>query len=113
MRVELGDPGHEKLAASVDGRRPCRRRPLSAHIRDASVLDDHRLIGEDGLAIHRDHRDAREDDGCLLRLGEGGYTHREENETGGERTTKHLSLHEGRNDESTIGETLRSLWAET
>ena len=89
VRVEFGNRGHEKLAACVDGRRTRRRGPRTADVCNASVLDDHRLSGENDLAIHGDHRNAREDDGRLLRCRKGGDADGEEEYTGSERRTKH------------------------
>src|SRR5688572_2077585 len=94
VRMELGDPGHEKLAPSVDRRRARGCRSPTADVRDPSVLDNDRLIGEDGLTIHWDYRDAGEDHRWLLRDRQGGDTDGEKDDTGGERRTKHRGLHE-------------------
>src|SRR4026207_2333849 len=93
--MELGDRGHQELAASVDRRCTCRCGPLTADVGDATVLDDHGLIGEDCLAIHWDHVDASEDVGRRLRRQEVGDAEGEEEYSGGECWTKHRGLQEG------------------
>jgi hypothetical protein len=95
VRMELGDGGHEELAARVDRRRPRGRGPPAAHVRDASVLDDHRLIREDGLAVHRDHRHAREHHGGLLRRRGGGHADGGEEQTDSDGWTEHRALQGG------------------
>src|SRR5215212_3647530 len=94
VRMELGDRGHEEFAARVDGRRTGRRGPRTADVRDTPVLHDHRLVGEDGLAIHRDHRDVREDEWCLLRPRGRGDANGEEEQNGCKCWT-HRDLREG------------------
>jgi hypothetical protein len=59
VHVHVGEAGHQETLAAIDARRAVGDGDFRGRAErgDAPVDDDHGLIGEHDLAVHRDHRD--------------------------------------------------------
>jgi hypothetical protein len=83
--VHLGETRHEITVATFHGQRARRNRDRRgwAERNDAIATDDHGVIGQHALAIHRDHVDLRErHDGGRLAGGLGDRDRRGGNQRG-------------------------------